>query len=424
MIDTYYKDLAIPEVETKRWQLAVSAGVFGWLLDAFDFFILIFLFDLIAAHFHVRKEAVVYTLTLTLAMRPLGALFFGALADRYGRKWPLIGCVLYFSAVTVLSGLAPSFTFFVIMRALYGLGMGGFWGIGASYAMESAPPRMRGLLSGMMQGGYPMGYLCAAVAIQVVTLQHGWRVFFFLGAPVALLVALLTYLAPESGAWGAQKLSSVREIFHAMLPHGRIFIYLLILMSVMLCLSHGTQDLYPDFLKSTHRMSSKRIAGMNALYAVPILYNIAAIGGALLFGSLSEWMGRRYSIMLSLVLCLISIPAWAFGNTVLVLVLGSCLMQLRGQGAFGVIPAHINELCPASLRGLFPGFVYQLGVLVASPATILELKLRDLFGYQLALAGFATCVVAVLLVLFYFGPEARGKSFLQDTSRTSEVYVD
>jgi SHS family lactate transporter-like MFS transporter len=410
--------------ETRRWQLAVSAGIFGWLLDAFDFFILIFLFDLIAAHFHVHKESVVYTLTLTLAMRPLGALFFGSLADRYGRKWPLIGCVLYFSVMTVLSGLAPSFTFFVVMRALYGLGMGGFWGIGASYAMESAPLRFRGLLSGLMQSGYPMGYLCAAVAVQFVTLQHGWRIYFFLGAPVALLVALLTYLAPESKAWSMQKLGSLHEIFRAMLPHGRIFLYLLILMSVMLCLSHGTQDLYPDFLKSIHGMGNKRIAGMNALYAVPIFYNIAAIAGALIFGALSERIGRRYSIILSLFLCLLSIPAWAFGNTVFVLVLGSCLMQLGGQGAFGVIPAHINELSPGSLRGLFPGFVYQLGVLVASPATILELKLRDLFGYQAALAGFAGGVVLILLMLFYFGPEARGKSFLQDTLGFSQVPLD
>jgi SHS family lactate transporter-like MFS transporter len=408
------------EVETKGWQLAVAAGIFGWLLDAFDFFILVFLFDLIAAHFHVGKEAVIYTLTLTLAMRPVGALLFGALADRYGRKWPLMGCVLYFSAMTVLSGLAPNFSIFVLMRALYGLGMGGFWGIGASYAMESAPRRKRGLLSGLMQGGYPMGYLCAAIAVQAVGLQHGWRVFFFLGVPVALLVVLLTFFAPESKAWDVQRIGSVGAIFRAMLPHGRIFLYLLLLMSVMLCLSHGTQDLYPDFLKSLGLIGRATIASMSPLYAVPILYNLAAIAGALLFGSMSERIGRRYAIMLSLALCLLSIPPWAFGGSIRMLVLGSCLIQAGTQGAFGVIPAHINELSPASLRGLFPGFVYQLGVLVASPATMLELKLRDWFGYRIALAGFATCVVLVLLVLFYFGPEARGRSFVQSLDGASE----
>jgi MFS transporter, SHS family, lactate transporter len=408
--------------ETKGWQLAVFSGILGWLLDAFDFFILIFLFDSIAAFYHVHKEAVVYTLTLTLAMRPVGALAFGALADRYGRKWPLIGCVLYFSTMTVLSGVAPTFGIFVLMRALYGLGMGGYWGIGASYAMESAPSRLRGVLSGLMQGGYPMGYLCAAIAVQAVTLRHGWQVFFFMGAPVALLVALLTKLAPESRAWSAQKIGSVKQIFRAMLPHGRIFLYLLVLMSVMLCLSHGTQDLYPDFLKSMPHLGTS-ILGMKVLYGLPILYNIAAIIGALFFGALSERLGRRYSIMLALLLCLVSIPAWAFGTTVLMLAVGSCMMQAGGQGAFGVIPAHINELSPQSLRGLFPGFVYQLGVLVASPATMLELKLRDLYGYRFALMGFSGVVIASLLGLFFFGPEARGRSFHED-GRTPGLISD
>ena len=399
------------EPQTKGWQLAVTSGILGWLLDAFDFFILIFLFDSIATHYHVHKEAVVYTLTLTLAMRPIGAFAFGALADRFGRKWPLVVCVLYFSSMTVLSGLAPNFSLFVVARALYGLGMGGYWGIGASYAMESAPRRLRGFLSGMMQSGYSMGYLCAAVAVQGLTLQHGWRIFFFLGAPVALLVAVLTWLAPESKAWGVQKVGSLKDILGAMLNHKRLFWYLLILMSVMMCLSHGTQDLYPDFLKSLNGITNHTIAGMKMLYGIPILYNIAAILGAILFGVLSERIGRRSSIMLALLLCLISIPAWAFGRTVVMLVLGSCLMQAGGQGAFGVIPAHMNELSPASLRGLFPGFVYQLGILVASPATMLELKLRDHIGYRWALTGFAGVVIFTLLFLFYFGPEARGRSF-------------
>ena len=403
--------LAPSASSTPRWQLAVSAGILGWFLDAFDFFILVFLFDLIAVHYGVRKEQVVYTLTLTLAMRPVGALLFGALADRFGRKVPLIVCVLYFSAMTVLSGLAPSFTAFVVFRALYGLGMGGYWGIGASYAMESSPPRLRGVLSGLMQSGYPMGYLFAAIAVQSVSIVHGWRIFFFLGAPVAVLIALLTMFAPESQAWRVERIGSMGNIFRATVPHLRIFLYLLVLMSVMLCLSHGTQDLYPDFLKSVPAVTSASMFGMHALYGIPIFYNLAAIAGALAFGALSERIGRRWSVMLALALCLVSIPVWAFGSTLSTLLLGACVMQAGGQGAFGVIPAHMNELSPGSLRGLFPGFVYQLGVLVASPATILELKLRDLYGYRVALAGFASAVILSLLLLFFFGPERRGHSF-------------
>jgi MFS transporter, SHS family, lactate transporter len=393
------------------WQLAVASGILGWTLDAFDFFIVVFLFDALAAHFDVSKASVVYTLTLTLAMRPVGALLFGALADRFGRKWLLVISVLYFSAMTVLSGLSVNFTMFAIMRALYGLGMGGYWGVGASYAMESVPVRLRGFLSGLLQAGYPFGYLAAAVVMQTVTPHFGWRSAFFVGAPVAVFISILTWRAPESQAWQSQRVSSFKTIFRSLWSHTRIFFYLLVLMAAMLSLSHGTQDLYPDFLKSLPHIAAKRVAGMAMLYGIPVLYNTAGILGALLFGFLSEKIGRRYSIMLALAASLLSIPAWAFGATVLALTLGSCAMQAGVQGAWGVIPAHINELSPPSVRGLFPGFVYQLGFVIASPATMVELKLRGALGYSWALTAFEVAVILTLLLLVTFGPEARGRDF-------------
>lgn len=399
------------DAPTRGWQLAVTSGILGWVLDAFDFFVVIFLFDALAARFHVSKADVVYTLTLTLAMRPVGALIFGSLADRYGRKWPLVACVLYFSAMTILSGLSLSFIMFAVMRGLYGLGMGGYWGIGASYAMESAPPRLRGVLSGLLQAGYPLGYLVAAVVMQVVTPNLGWRSAFFIGAPVAMLIAIFAWLAPESEAWHTQRADSMKIIFRSLWSHAAIFFYLLALMAAMLCLSHGTQDLYPDFLKSLPGIAKKTIAGMNLLYGIPVLYNIAAIIGSLFFGFLSEKIGRRYSIILALAAAALSIPAWAFGVTIFALVLGSCFMQAGVQGAWGVIPAHINELSPPSVRGLFPGFVYQLGFIIASPATIIELKLRNALGYSWALTAFELGVIATLLLLFLFGPEERGRDF-------------
>lgn len=399
------------DAPTRGWQLAVTSGILGWVLDAFDFFVVIFLFDALASRFRVSKADIVYTLTLTLAMRPVGALIFGSVADRFGRKWPLVLCVLYFSAMTVLSGLSVNFAMFAVMRALYGLGMGGYWGIGASYAMESAPPRLRGVLSGLLQAGYPLGYLAAAVAMQLVTPHLGWRSAFFIGAPVAVLIAVFAWLAPESEAWHTQRVASMKVIFGSLLSHLRMFLYLLALMAVMLCLSHGTQDLYPDFLKSLPGMAEKTVAGMNLLYGIPVLYNVAAILGSLFFGFLSERIGRRYSIMLALAASLLSIPAWAFGATVLALVLGSCFMQAGVQGAWGVIPAHINELSPPSVRGLFPGFVYQLGFIIASPGTIIELKLRNALGYSWALTAFEVAVILALLLLLYFGPEERGRDF-------------
>jgi SHS family lactate transporter-like MFS transporter len=403
--------------ERKGWRFAVGSGILGWVLDAFDFFVVVFLFDTLAEHFHVSKASVVYTLTLTLAMRPLGALFFGALADRFGRKRPLIACVLYFSLLTVLTGLAPNYVIFVACRALYGIGMGGYWGIGASYAMESSPRRFRGVLSGMIQAGYPMGYLLASVAMQTLAPAFGWRSVFFVGAPVALSVVVLTLFAPESEAWKQHRPASMRQIFNSLLRHKAMFLYLLLMMSVLLCLSHGTQDLYPDFLKSIPGIAAKSVFGLKALYGIPILYNIGAIVGALVFGHLSQKIGRRYAIMLALVIALLSIPAWAFGTSLGVLVAGSYLMQTGVQGAFGVIPAHLNELSPDAVRSLFPGLVYQLGVLFASPATAVEFLLRDHFGYPWALTMFEASVIVLMIVIFWFGPEARDRSFLRESER-------
>src|SRR5271154_3247188 len=405
--------------EMKGWKFAVGSGILGWVLDAFDFFVVVFLFDTLAEHFHVSKASVVYTLTLTLAMRPIGALFFGALSDRLGRKRPLIFCILYFSFFTALSGLAPNYVFFVVCRALYGIGMGGYWGIGASYAMEMSPRRFRGVLSGMMQAGYPMGYLLASVAMQTVAPAFGWRSVFFVGAPAAVLIVALTLFAPESEAWKQHRPTSMGHIFNSLIQHKGMFLYLLLMMSVMLCLSHGTQDLYPDFLKSIPGIAAKTVFGMKTLYGIPILYNTGAILGALAFGQLSQKIGRRYSIMLALVISLLSIPAWAFGTSLGVLVIGSYLMQTGVQGAFGVIPAHLNELSPDVVRSLFPGFVYQLGVLIASPATAIEFVLRDHFGYPLALTMFEGAVIVLMIFIFWFGPEARDRSFLRASEQQS-----
>ncbi|HEY1965705.1 MAG TPA: MFS transporter, partial [Acidobacteriaceae bacterium] len=288
-----------------------------------------------------------------------------------------------------------------------------------SYAMESSPRRFRGVLSGMMQAGYPMGYLLASVAMQTLAPSFGWRSVFFVGAPVALLTVALTLFAPESEAWKQHRPASMGHIFSSLLQHKGIFLYLLLMMSVMLCLSHGTQDLYPDFLKSIPGITAQTIFGMKTLYGIPILYNIGAIVGALIFGQLSQKIGRRNSIMLALVISLVSIPAWAFGTSLGVLVVGSYLMQTGVQGAFGVIPAHLNELSPDVVRSLFPGFVYQLGVLLASPATAVEFLLRDHFGYPWALTMFEGTVIVLMIVIFWFGPEARDRSFLREPGKRS-----
>ncbi|MGB6744982.1 MAG: MFS transporter, partial [Terracidiphilus sp.] len=329
------------------WQFAVSSGILGWILDAYYFFVLIFLVDALAAGFHVSKAAIVWSITVTLATRPLGALVLGSLADRYGRRRPLIACVLFFSIVSALTPFAPNYTVFLILRALYGIGMGGYWGIGASLVMESSPQRWRGLFSGIMQAGYSLGYLLAAVAIPLVAPRFGWQWVFLGGLFIAGIITVLTLLSPESQAWKKTQAAGLGDIARVLLHHKKDFAYLVLLMSVVTCLSHGTQDLYPDFLKTVHGFSSALVSNL------AILYNVGAILGALAIGHLSEKLGRRKSILLALALAAAAIPAWAFGASLFTLAAGSFLMQFGVQGVFGVIPAHLNELSPASVRSLF-----------------------------------------------------------------------
>ena len=397
------------EDPASKWRYAVASAILGWILDAFDFFVVIFLVDNLAANFHVEKKAIIWTITAALAMRPVGALIFGSLADRFGRRGPMILVVIYFSTITVLSGVAPDYTTFLILRALYGIGMGGYWGIGASLAMESAPLRRRGFLSGLMQAGYPLGYLLAALCVLMVIPILGWRAMFFVGTIPALVTIYLTAKSPESEAWKQHRLPTIWALFRVLGKHWKIFAYLVMLMSVMSCLSHGTQDLYPDFLRTEHAFSRPIISYM------AMFYNLGAILGALFFGNISQRFGRRRTVIAALSLSFLSIPLWAFGASLAALVCGSFIMQAGVQGAFGVTPAHLNELSPDSVRGLFPGLVYQLGILIGSPAVAIEYALRDKVGYQWALTTFEGLVIVSLALIFALGPERHGRTFVGET---------
>jgi MFS transporter, SHS family, lactate transporter len=393
------------DVTSPRWTFAVSSGILGWVLDAFDFFVLVFLVDVLAANFHVDKSAIVWTITVSLATRPLGAFLLGSLADRFGRRRPLVACVLYFSAITALTPFAPNYAVFVALRALYGIGMGGYWGIGASLVMESSPKRWRGLFSGILQSGYSVGYLLAAVAMRTIEPRFGWRWMFLCGLGLAALIAVLTQLAPESSSWQKHRLVSFSELFRILWQHRREFIYLVLMMTVITCFSHGTQDLYPDFLKTVHHFSNAVVSN------IAILYNIGAVLGALVMGHYSDRLGRRNVILLALAVTALCIPLWAFGSSIVLLAIGSFFMQFGVQGCFGVIPAHLNELSPNSVRSLFPGVVYQLGVLLGAPCVVVEFALRQHLGYQWALTVFELCVILALFLIFARGPERRGRDF-------------
>jgi SHS family lactate transporter-like MFS transporter len=384
---------------------AVAAGFLGWTLDAFDFFVVVFLLDTLAAQFAVPKSRIILTLTATLALRPVGAIIFGMLADRYGRRIPLMANVIYFSVIELLSGFSTTFTQFLILRALFGIGMGGEWGVGTSLALENAPRKWRGVLSGILQSGYSIGYLLAAVASRAVLPHLGWRWMFWLGALPALLALYIRTKVPESAAWKEHRVADFGEMLRAVKGQAGSFLYLVLLMTFMMFLSHGTQDLYPDFLKHAHGVPASTVP------YVAMLYNVGAVIGAIIFGQLSQKIGRRYSMIAALAVSLLVIPMWAFGGSLVILAAGAFLMQVGVQGAWGIIPIHLNELAPDSVRGLMPGLAYQFGILVAAPTSSIEDVLRDRFGYAWALAGFEIFVMIVLVVILLLGRENHGRSF-------------
>jgi SHS family lactate transporter-like MFS transporter len=386
---------------------ALMAGFLGWTLDAFDFFVIVFLYDTLSHHFGVSKKAIIFTTTATLALRPVGAFIFGLLADRYGRRIPLMANVIYFSIIELLCGFAPNYTVFLILRALFGIGMGGEWGVGASLAMEAAPTRWRGILSGILQSGYSIGYLLAAMATRFVLPAWGWRPMFWLGALPALLALYIRTKVPESEAWQHHRVGSMGDVLRVVAANYKRFLYLVVLMVFMMFLSHGTQDLYPDFLKEIHKVAASRVAD------IAMIYNVGAVIGAVIFGFLSQSLGRRKGMMAALALCLLVMPFWAFGGSVPVLIVATVFMQMGVQGAWGVIPVHLNELAADAARGLMPGMAYQLGILFAAPTNSIEYALRERFGYQWALAGFEIVTIVALVLLLWRGAEEHSRSFVR-----------
>jgi MFS transporter, SHS family, lactate transporter len=397
----------MPEISRTNQVHAVTACFLGWTLDAFDFFVVVFVIDALSKQFQVGKSAIVLTLTVTLITRPVGAFVFGLLTDRFGRRIPLMMNVVFFSIVELLCGFSPNFTFFLVMRALFGIGMGGEWGIAASLAMESIPPRLRGVLSGILQSGYPIGYLLAALVGRFVIPVWGWRPMFWLGGIPALLAFYISSRVPESEAWKQHRAHTTKAVLKTVAADWKGFLYLVLMMTFMMLLAHGTQDLYPDFLSSTHRVG----AAMRSY--IVVIYNVGAVVGAILFGALSEKLGRRLSMILALALSLFVIPTWAFSQSLVGLTIGAFLMQAGVQGAWGIIPAHLSELSPDAARGLVPGLAYQLGILFAAPTNTVEFALHNRVGYQWALASFELVTIVFLIVTISLGKERRGRSFYQ-----------
>jgi SHS family lactate transporter-like MFS transporter len=384
---------------------ALLAGFLGWTLDAFDFFILVMVLDAVATDFGRTRPEIALTLTASLAMRPVGAVLFGIMADRYGRRLPLMLDLIFYSVIEVLSGLAPNYTTFLILRLLFGVGMGGEWGVGASLAMESVPEKWRGVLSGVLQEGYAFGYLLAALAYFVVFPRYGWRAMFFIGGLPALLSLFVRARVKEPAAWHEHRVAEWRSYVRVIVMHWRRFVYLVVLMTMMNLMSHGTQDMYPTFLQHQRQLSPQHTA------LVTIVAMVGAVIGGVLFGLLSDRFGRRRAMVTAALGGVLVVPLWVFAPSTLLIVAGAFVMQFMVQGAWGVIPAHLNELSPGALRGFFPGVAYQLGVLAASSITYIEAVLGEHFTYAQSMGLLAAAVLAIGAVVIALGPEARGVSF-------------
>ena len=422
----------------------------GWSLDAFDFFLLTFVIVPMAHDFGTSVAELSYAITLTLAMRPLGAFIFGLLGDRFGRRIPLMVDVVFYSVMELLTAFSPNYTWLLIFRALYGIGMGGEWGLGASLAMESLPAKSRGLFSGILQQGYMFGYLFAAVVYGIVFPFFGWRGLFVAGFLPALLVIFIRARVPESPVWlrrehaknfwptilrelviptlmlllavGAfvqgYRMTATGIVIIAIIlaillkpTHWLLFIYVILLMTAFNAMSHGTQDQYQTFL-------TERGLGVTEKSAIGIIYAFGAICGGALVGHLSQKWGRRRLIIITAICGIILIPAWVFSPALSMLIAGGFLMQFMVQGAWGIVPVHLNELSPDAMRGTFPGFAYQLGNLFAANTAVIEAQLADHFrmanghpDYAKALAVFSAVIFLVLIFLAAIGREQRGKEF-------------
>jgi len=386
----------------------------GWALDAFDFFLLTFVIVPMAHDFGTSITDLSYAITLTLAMRPVGAFIFGLLGDRFGRRIPLMIDIIFYSLMELLTAFSPNYTTLLIFRALYGIGMGGEWGLGASLAMETLPTEGRGLFSGILQQGYAFGYLLAAVVYWVVFPFFGWRGLFVAGALPAFLVVYIRARVPESPVWLRRQARTNfwSDVLIVIKRQWALFLYVILLMTAFNAMSHGTQDMYQTFL------GEQRHYGVTQKAATGIIYAFGAICGGTVVGHLSQKFGRRRSIILTAAFGIILIPLWMFSPGFALLVIGGFAMQFMVQGAWGIVPVHLNELSPSTVRGTFPGFAYQLGNLFAANTAVVEAQLANHFhdasghpDYAKALALFTFVIFLVLMLLAAIGPEQRGKEF-------------
>ncbi|MBY8827202.1 MFS transporter [Hephaestia mangrovi] len=394
----------------KSQRSAIWASYLGWTLDAFDFFLMVFMLSAIAKEFGTDVKAVAWGVTLTLAARPFGAFVFGWFAERFGRRPVLMIDITLFSIFEFASAFAPSLTALLVLRTLFGFAMGGEWGIGASLVMETIPARLRGPVSGLLQSGYPSGYFIASLVYGLLFDLIGWRGMFMVGVAPAILVILIRMHVKESPAFEAAKDKPKIDPVVALVRHWRIALYMIVLMAAFNAFSHGTQDLYPTFLQKQHHFDAHLTGTLAAIM------NVGAIVGGIGFGIWSERIGRKRAIIVASLLALPILPLWAYSPTPLLLGIGAFLMQVAVQGAWGIVPVHLNELAPGATRAMFPGFAYQLGNLATAWNVVFQTDIAESHGndYALALALFGGVTAVIIAAWTLIGPERQHVDFIAE----------
>jgi len=394
---------------------AIWASYLGWTLDAFDYFLLTFMLAAIAREFGTDVKAVTVAIMLTLAARPIGAFCFGWLAEHFGRRPVLMADIILFSIFEFASGFAPSLTSLLVLRFLFGIAMGGEWGLGASLVMESIPAKLRGPVSGLLQSGYPSGYFVASLVYFALFDKIGWRGMFMVGVAPALLVLLIRIHVKESPVFEAQRKKRPARPIAELFSHWKIALYMIVLMAAFNAFSHGTQDLYPTFLQVQHHFDTHLTGTLTAVM------NLGAIIGGIGFGIWSERIGRKRAIIIGSLLALPVLPLWAFTATPVLLAIGAFLMQVAVQGAWGIVPVHLNELSPPAARALFPGFAYQLGNLLMSRNGVFQAQIAESHGnnYGLALAIFGGAMAVLIVVWTALGPERKNADFSAEAAEAT-----